>query len=50
MGFVLLNEVSGENSRGREFDKEEQAERKCRRICDDAAAKCNEANLSTPTN
>ena len=38
VGFVVYRRVGDENTRGREFDKEEQARREYRRSCDDAAA------------
>ena len=38
VGFVVYRRVGGENSRGRKFDKEEQARCEYRRPCDDAAA------------
>jgi len=36
--FFLIGEMKRENTREREFDKEEQARREYRRSCDDEAA------------
>lgn len=38
MAVFLIGEMKRENTREREFDKEEQARREYRRSCDDEAA------------
>ena len=38
MAVFLIGEMKSENTREREFDKEEQARREYRRSCDDEAA------------
>lgn len=48
-GFFIGNlERLGSNSRGSEFDKEEQARRKYRRTCDDEAAERRCSQSSAP--
>ena len=48
MAVFLIGEMKSENTRKREFDKEEQARREYRRSCDDEAAERQHSQSSAP--